>query len=315
MRQVVAFSLALLISTVAAAQNKPGVYTDPNNADADFAVQGEYVGEAAGKPVGAQVIARGNGKFEVVLHVGGLPGAGWKKGDPREVAQGETKDGKVTFKLKEGEATLANGQLTLPGGKLKKTKRKSPTLGAKPPQGAVVLFDGSTPENFKGGKMTDDGLLMQGVTSKHLYQSAKLHIEFRLPYQPTAKGQGRGNSGAYLQGRYEVQMLDSFGLDGKHNECGGIYSIKEPDVNMCLPPLTWQTYDIDYTAAEFKDGKKVKDSHITVRHNGVVIHDNVALPKSTTAAPVKEGPDPGPLYLQNHGNPVRYRNIWLVEKK
>jgi hypothetical protein len=132
---------------------------------------------------------------------------------------------------------------------------------------------------------------------------------------PAGKDQGRGNSGVYLQGRYEVQILDSFGLAGEHNECGGIYSVKAPDVNMCYPPLAWQTYDIDFTAAEFADGKKVKDARMTVKHNGVVIHENVAVPKATTAAILGEGPEPGPIYLQDHGNPVRFRNVWVVEKK
>ena len=115
---------------------------------------------------------------------------------------------------------------------------------------------------------------------------------------------------------YEIQVLDSFGLDGKNNECGGIYSIRDPDQNMCFPPLAWQTYDIDYTAATYDDsGKKTKNGRMTVRHNGVVIHDNVELPKDTTGAPVKEGPEPGPIFLQDHGNPVRFRNIWLVEQE
>lgn len=164
--------------------------------------------------------------------------------------------------------------------------------------------------------MTDDGLLMQGATSKAKFQSYTLHLEFQLPYMPAARGQGRGNSGCYAQGRYEVQILDSFGLDGLNNECGGIYSVKAPGVNMCFPPLAWQTYDIDFTAAKYdSDGKKTADAKLTVKHNGVEIHKDVSIPKTTTAAPVAEGPEPGPLYLQDHGNPVRFRNIWVVEKK
>jgi hypothetical protein len=94
--------------------------------------------------------------------------------------------------------------------------------------------------------------------------------------------------------------------------------VAKPKVNMCFPPLTWQTYDIDYTAGQFDaNGKVVKNPRVTVRHNGVLIHDDVELPgeRNTTAAPVKAGPEDGPLYLQDHGNPVRYRNIWVVEKK
>ena len=140
--------------------------------------------------------------------------------------------------------------------------------------------------------MTDDKLLMQGVTSKQKFQDCTVHLEFQLSYMPYARGQGRANSGCYLQSRYEVQILDSFGLDGKNNECGGLYTIKDPDVNMCLPPLVWQTYDIDYTAAKFDGDKKTTNARITVKHNGVTVQDNVELPKATTAAPLKEGPEP-----------------------
>lgn len=98
------------------------------------------------------------------------------------------------------------------------------------------------------------------------------------------------------------------------NETGGIYSIKAPDFNMCFPPLTWQTYDIDFTAAEFKDGKKVKNGRMTVALNGVVVQDKVELTHRTTASPLEEGPEDGPVYLQNHGNPIVYQNIWVIEK-
>lgn len=265
-------------------------------ADPDFTVQGEYAGEKKG----IQVIALGDGQFDVVEFAGGLPGAGW--------------DGKTKSK-QSGDAAKVK-ELT---GGLKKEIRQSPTLGAKPPEKAVFLFDG-TEETLKkhwkdGAKMTSDGLLTQGCTTKDEFQSFQLHIEFRLPFMPKARGQGRGNSGYYIQGRYECQMLDSFGLEGLDNECGGIYSISRPDVNMCLPPLAWQTYDVDYTAAQFDDaGKKTRNSHVVIKHNGVVIHDR-DLTKGTPGGPINgEIPKPGPVYFQDHGNPVRYRNIWVVTK-
>lgn len=301
-------------------------YTDPAKTDADFAYQGEYSGEVKTEEdtvkFGVQIIALGGGKFHAVAYHGGLPGDGWDKGDKIEV-DGELKDGAVTFKSDMGTGVAKDGAFTIstPDGKqvavLKKVMRESPTLGAKAPEGAVVLFDGKDAEQWQGGKV-EEGLLCQGVTSKQKFGSHKLHIEFRTPYSPENRGQGRGNSGLYLQGRYEVQMLDSFGLKGEQNECGGIYSVGAPSVNMCLPPLAWQTYDVEYTAGEFdKDGKVVKNPRVTVLHNGVVIHKDIELPgeRNTTAAPVKAGPEPGPVYLQDHGNPVRYRNIWVVETK
>ena len=84
---------------------------------------------------------------------------------------------------------------------------------------------------------------------------------------------------------------------------------------MCLPPGAWQTYDIDFTEAKYDGGKKIEDAKMTVKHNGVVVQKDVKLTNATTAAPVGEGPEPGPVYLQDHGNPVRFRNIWFVEKK
>jgi hypothetical protein len=163
--------------------------------------------------------------------------------------------------------------------------------------------------------MTEDGLLMQGATSHQKLMDHQLHLEFCLPYMPEARGQGRGNSGLYVCGRYEIQMLDSFGLDGKSNECGGLYKASEPLVNMCLPPLSWQTYDVDFTAPKFDaDGRKVANARITVKHNGVVIHDNVELPGPTPGGKGGAESEPGPVFLQDHGNPVRYRNIWAVPK-
>lgn len=319
--------LTLLIVLLLAAVAIAGpTYTDPEKADSDFAYQGEYSGivkaDEKEHKIGVQVIALGKGKFRAMSYQGGLPGDGWDKNVPCTSTDGQLADSQVTFKEEDVTGVVKGGTLTISAAgtvlaELKKVERKSPTLGEKPPKDAIVLFDGSSAEAFEGGKLSDDKLLQQGCTSKQKFGSHKLHLEFRTPYQPEDSGQGRGNSGVYLQGRYEVQILDSFGLTGEQNECGGIYSVAKPLVNMALPPLAWQTYDIDYTAARYDGEKLVANPRATVKHNGVTIHDDVELPgdRNTTAAPVKAGPEPGPLYLQDHGNPVRFRNIWVVETK
>lgn len=319
-----ALTLAVLLTASAVAQT----YDDPAKTDDDFPFVGEYVGTTVdGAKWGVQVIALGDGKFRGVAYPGGLPGDGYSGGEIHQVDG--VRDGKhVVFKSDNLTSTVADGVISVrnndgeEGASLKRVERKSPTLEAKPPAGAVVLFDGknadawvSAKDNKSKAAITKDGLLVAGANSKETFGDCMLHVEFRLPYMPKATGQGRGNSGVYLQGRYEVQVLDSFGLSGENNECGGIYSIRKPDVNMCLPPLVWQTYDIDFTAARFDAaGKKTANARMTVKHNGVVIHDNVEVPKTTTAAPNKEGPEPGFLHLQDHGNPVRYRNVWAVKK-
>lgn len=294
--------------------------SDPSKVDADYALQGEYEGASGDEKLGVQVIALGGGKFEAVACKGGLPGSGWDKEKPRERIQGELKGGKVKFVASKGHVgVLADGKILVkdPEGKdvgiLQRVNRKSPTLGNKAPEGAVVVFDGSSTDGMKEGKM-EGKLLTQGALSKETFGDHSIHIEFRLPYIPTARGQARGNSGLYVQGRYEVQMLDSFGLTGKDNECGGLYKASVPSENMCFPPLTWQTYDIDFTAAKFEGGKKIKDANITVKHNGVMIHDKVELSAPTPGGKLKTEEGPGPIFLQNHGNPVRYRNIWVVKK-
>jgi hypothetical protein len=305
---------------------KPKAYDDPAETDDDYIIQGEFVGtDKKGNRFGTQVIALGEGKFESVRYKGGLPGDGWD-GDRSEVMRvpGSREQGEMTVVFNgpksRGEVDGAKIFVTQmhkePIMDLKRAYRESPTLNAPAPQGAVVLFDGKGVNGFPKSRVTKDGLLMEGCTSEEKFGDCTIHIEFRLPYMPAARGQARGNSGIYVQGRYEVQMLDSFGLEGKDNECGGIYRVAQPKVNMCYPPLTWQTYDIDFTAAKFDaSGKKTANAKITVKHNGVLIHENVELPNTTAAAPIKEeGATPGPIFLQNHGNPVRYRNIWVVRK-
>ena len=329
-------SLSLPARSASAADQTNPVYTDPAKVDRDYAIQGEYAGvvDANGQltPVAARVIALGNGMFDVVAYPGGLPGLGWTGTDRftgTAARTGDAADAPVkiegtdwTGSPRKGE--IRNGEIVVfhddgsEWTRLPKKPRTSATLGQKPPEDAVVIFDGPGPVNeadtLVDAHVTDDGLLMQGVTTKETFGDAVWHIEFRLPYQPFDRGQNRGNSGAYVQGCYEVQMLDSFGLEGKDNECGGLYSIAAPRANAALPPLEWQTYDIDFTAPKFADGKKVANARMTVRHNGILVQDDVDVPMITPAGPQPEERPRGPLHLQEHGCQVRYRNIWVQPK-
>ena len=326
---------AMVVAACSAALAAPDgkqAFTDPAATDADFPFQGEYEGvvthDSGEAKYGVQIVALGAGKFDAVAYPGGLPGAGWTP--PDKIKGSGVREGEVVrLEGVDLGGTKRKGEIR--GGSLvvlddagaeiatlAKVERRSPTLGAQPPAGGIVICDGpggvDEIQTLVNPKLTEDGLLMQGVATKQEFGNATWHIEFLLPYQPTARGQGRGNSGAYFQGRYEVQMLDSFGLEGKNNECGGIYSVAAPSVNMCLPPLSWQTYDVEVTSPKYEGDKRVKEARLTVRHNGVLIHDNVEVSKVTPAG--RDGKDKtvGPLYLQDHGNPVRYRNIWVLPK-
>ena len=294
---------------------KPPTFLTVEAAGPDYAVQGEYLNDWGG----AQVIALGDDKFRLVTYKGGLPGAGWDKETKNEV-EGKRVGEKIVFTGKdEFKAELAASKISITvasGGPytMEKTSRTSPTLGAKPPRGAVVLFGGGNADEWSGGHLDDRGLLAAGSTSKRAFQNFSMHAEFLLPFKPLGRGQDRGNSGVYLQDRYEVQVLDSFGLKGEDNECGGIYTKAKPAVNMCFPPLVWQTYDIDFEAAKFgADGKKTRNAIATVKHNGVGVHDKFEIDGSTGGGK-PEGLKPGPIQLQGHGNPVFYRNVWVVEK-
>jgi len=192
------------------------------------------------------------------------------------------------------------------------------------PAGAIVLFDGTDFSHWEQEDGRDvqwkivDGAMEvavgQGsIVTKQKFQDFKLHVEFNVPPAPPGdKKWGRGNSGVYLQRRYEVQILDSYGREAGEADCGALYMAKAPDKNVCKEPGRWQSYDIIFRASRFEQQdqrfEKVENARITVRHNGVLIHNDVELANKTGAGR-PEGPQPGPILLQDHGNPVRFRNI------
>lgn len=214
--------------------------------------------------------------------------------------------------------------------KLAKAEDKADVKLVPPPEGAVVHFDGKSLDNWvqrKDGTSPAHWKLVEGgamevarggdVMTKQKFEGKfRLHVEFRVPYMPQAKGQGRGNSGVYIQGRYEVQVLDSYGLDSQDNDCGGIYKVAKPLVNACKAPTIWQSYDITFQAPTCVDGKKTEPAIISVLHNGVPIHNDVKITVDNTVAGAGGDPcTPGPILLQDHGNPVQFRNIWLFPIK
>jgi len=317
----------LVLNVQATQKNDNLTWTDPDRAAAenvDFRFQGEYGVNTKGQPWAVQVVALGDGQFDAYLLEGGLPGLGWDRQRARTKLRGTRQGDAVVLASPDGtvKALIEKGRITVQRGgteivDLPRLVRKSATLGAKPPKGAVVLFDGTSAEAWINGKVENGLLPNTDIMTKQKFRDYHLHLEFRTPYKPYARGQARGNSGVYHQGRYETQVLDSFGLEGRMNECGGIYSIAHSRLNMCLPPLTWQTYDVDFTAARFDaDDKVLAPAKITVRLNCIVIHQDQELSETTTAAPIGQiTPEPGPIFIQHHGNPVYYRNIWIIPKQ
>jgi hypothetical protein len=322
---------ALLVAFLLAAPARAG---DP--------VMGNWEGnwkndDGHGDKLTAQVIAEGGDNYRAVFTAYYGPIAVF-----RVALKGERKQDAIRFGGKVDLGVLFGGVFEWTGGiaddkfsgkykgqkdvgefVLKKVHKASATLGARPPAGAVVLFDGKNLDAWQTAdgkpapwKLTEDGACE--VTHGQIYTKAEfgdiatLHIEFRTPFMPEARGQGRGNSGIFIdrtlesqERDWEIQVLDSFGLEPKNNECGAVYGIQAPSSNACLPPEEWQTYDITFTAPRYNESReRTAQARITVIQNGTKIIDNIELDGT--------GKERGHIVLQDHGNPVRYRNVWLI---
>ena len=203
-----------------------------------------------------------------------------------------------------------------------------PGNGQKAPSDAIVLFDGKNLDQWKSKDGTTaewevkDGVVtvVKGkgdIFTKKVFGDVQLHLEWRSPTEIVGEGQGRGNSGVFLQEKYEVQVLDSYESKTYSNgQAGAVYKQHIPLVNATRAPGEWQTYDIIFTAPVFnKDGIKVKSAYITVIHNGVLIQNHVEVKGSTEyiGLPKNIAHEKGSIQLQDHGNPVSYRNIWVRE--
>ena len=312
-------TLALLIASVGWADPFMGQYTGTFHADSMIQM-----------PATAVVVAEGEDHYRIRLEA--------TSNDPgREGATIEVYASRSGFEALIGSRSggyhwhgqIKDGRLSVASAygtrfELNKVVRKSPKEGLEPPTGAVVLLpykQGTKPDlsawTNQEWKALDNGAMQVSkgsTTTKERFGDIKhLHLEFWLPLEPLNRGQGRCNSGVFLNDQYEVQILDSFGLVETSGDCGGLYNVKRPDANASLPPLTWQTYDIEFRAPRLNSDGTVKEQpRITVYLNGVKIHDNVAIPHPT-ANPNAEQKPTGPIQLQDHGHPIQFRNIWLVK--
>lgn len=205
----------------------------------------------------------------------------------------------------------------------------TPGNGTAPPSDAIVLFDGrdmdqwEKPDGESAGWKLEDGVMTVDtgtgvIQTKQAFGDIQLHLEWRAPSEIEGEGQDRGNSGVYIQGRYEIQILDCYeNTTYVNGQTGAVYKQHIPMANACRPPGEWQTYDIIFVAPRFKeDSSLFSPATVTVLHNGVLVQnhavilgttENVGLP-AYKAHPLKQ-----PFQLQDHSNPVSFRNIWVRE--
>ncbi|MDE2125872.1 MAG: DUF1080 domain-containing protein [Armatimonadetes bacterium] len=202
-------------------------------------------------------------------------------------------------------------------------------VGALPPKvpGVHVLFSGDPEQvtaNFRNfgapgpaSWTVSNGAMIAAngnIVTRLKLTDFQLHLEWKEPYMPNAHGQERGNSGIGLDERYEIQVLDSYGIASPGSgDCGSVYGQSAPLINACKPPRVWQSYDIIFRAPRWDaNGKKTQDARVTVFQNGMIVQNNTRIQGTTGIGRGSEGNSPGGIILQYHGNPMSFRNIWVV---
>lgn len=343
LQQMALITIILLAAHAALAETTPPFMGD---------WQGEFAPGVKIKPrsLVAQVVARGSDSYKIVF----LEKFD-ARCEPYAIVEGKLNGGALVFDQDGWSGRFADGELTGEGVvwdpeldvdnsgafRLKPVTRLSPRLEAKPKKGAVVLFDGGGLDQWetisRSGQVSPasweviDGVLRvkpefgnhkigSSLVAKPYFSDFTMHLEFRLPLYPDRRGQRRGNSGVMIEDFefYEIQILDCYSRPGYYNETGGVYKKAAPKVNMCSPPLQWQSYDITFRSATFDDEGHLKTPpRLTVDHNGVLIHKQLDLPYSDRAvANRNKNPDAkkvGRIKLQDHGYPVEFRNIWIAD--
>jgi hypothetical protein len=295
----------------------------------DAAAPNDSVAHAGATGVSGAAVSGGSGTGGA-SGVGGVAGTG---GADAKAGTTTTVAGTSSAGIENGGAASAGGSAGVAGSAagtggdlLMAGAAGMAGSGAQEPP-KVVLFDGSdlTAWSSRNGggaapwTVSDGALVVVAnsgdIQTRQAYGDIQLHVEFWIPQTPTSNAeQDRGNSGIYLQGRYEVQVLDSYQhpLDGA-NDCGAIYELKNADVNAALPAETWQTYEITFRAPRWSGQTKSENARISVIWNGQQAQSNVEVPAPTRLGDA-EAPGDAPLRLQDHGHGVRYRNIWLREQ-
>jgi hypothetical protein len=290
-------------------------------------------------PATARVFPLGNRRYAVVLRSSGGEAERFFQVELTGRIEGERLLVSGTSGGTEWEGSIAKQALRILkqgyGGVfvLRSVVKKSPTEGLQPPPGAIALLPfvpGEKPSldewQFGNWVAASDGVMHRApgvgprpdlprkdIVTRRQFKSLRMHLEFRIPYESDLRGQARGNSGIFFGDRFEVQVLDSFGVIPGTGDCAAIYNVAAPRVNAAFPPLAWQTFDVTFRAPRIDgSGKMTREPKLTVLWNGIQVHDGQSISKPTdgSARPVTAT---GPIRIQDHGNLVYYRNIWVQE--